>query len=475
MIIESTILVHRDELTRKEWRKVFHALTFFDAEENTVTCYRWLKKQNMVELPRGAWSLLPDREYGEFIDNRTYPSAPRHAFMVKLGDLSKGKGFEGQEDAVNSMLMQEQGLVIRPPGTGKTQIALAFIAACETNTLVIVHTEDILQQWVQYAQRAIPTIDVGVIRAGEFEIKQLTIATVQTVKRRLREYRLDWAKEFGAIISDEAHHVPANTWETIMNASPARFRFGFSATEKRADGREPLMRSLVGPVIHKLEFKSQVPITCRPLKTQFYYGYRGAFDWHRLLARLTQDSERNKTIAHAAVEEIIAGNSVLVLSRRINHLQLIYDAMATRFPNASEQMRTTILTGRVSDKKRMQIVKDFRRGKIKCLLATQLADEALDVPRLNRVILTYPGKHAGRLIQQVGRAIREYPDKTEAIIYDVVDDRVSVLRRQWMERKQAYKSMKIDIERVKADDPTAPRRKLRDLLPARSKRSTGVD
>jgi superfamily II DNA or RNA helicase len=155
------------------------------------------------------------------------------------------------------------------------------------------------------------------------------------------------------------------------------------------------------------------------------------------LNTLVADPERNREIAEVAEEEAYEGNSVLILSRRIEHLELI-----------SEQMNGTsreILTGKRSKKDRARILQDFRDGKISVLLATQLADEALDIQRLSRVILTFPGKHEGRIIQQIGRALRQHPDKTEALIFDVVDDHVGVLRRQWNLRKQTYKTNKISI------------------------------
>jgi superfamily II DNA or RNA helicase len=78
-----------------------------------------------------------------------------------------------------------------------------------------------------------------------------------------------------------------------------------------------------------------------------------------------------------------------------------------------------------------------------------LADEALDVPILSRVVLTFPGKHDGRIVQQVGRALREFPDKDDSLIIDVVDDKVRVLGRQAKARESAYRSMRIPIRKEK--------------------------
>jgi superfamily II DNA or RNA helicase len=168
--------------------------------------------------------------------------------------------------------------------------------------------------------------------------------------------------------------------------------------------------------------------------------YRGPFDYGRLLNKIETDEERNLQIAEVVDAEIARGNTVLVLSRRIDHLGNIADAM---------QSECEILTGERSRSDRIQILDEFRSGTVNCILATQLADEALDVQRLNRVCLVFPGKHEGRIIQQIGRALRQHPDKQDAVIYDFVDRRVGVLRKQALKRKQTYAKLKIKVESTK--------------------------
>jgi len=251
----------------------------------------------------------------------------------------------------------------------------------------------------------------------------------------------DLRSEFGAVILDEAHHAPAATFEHVMNQMKSKYRFGFTATDKRADGAHPYMKFVIGPVIVRHKFKSKVPIKVVPVKTNFKYHFRGSWDWGNLLNALTTDKKRNRVIGMIAAEQVQEGHSTLVLSRRIEHLQLAYDVLA----EFTVEGEVEILTGQRSRAERLRILKDFRAGKVKCLLATQLADEALDVPILSRIILTFPGKHDGRIIQQIGRGIREHPDKKDAIVFDFVDDRVSVLRKQWLRRKQTYHKLKIPL------------------------------
>jgi len=433
MIVTSQLTVGFDELSPKEWEKLRHSLTF-ELNGDLVISYRRLVTKHCYKLPRGAWSMLPNHIV--YHDKRSSPEMPKLLFTVLLDDTDKDIRFEGQVAAVKSMYENEQGLLIRPPGTGKTAIGLAFAATCGTRTLVLVHTEDILQQWVSAAEAAIPGADIGVVRGKEARIGHITIATVQTLYRKFQGKPKEWWRQFGCIIADEAHHVSAPTWETIMNICPAKYRFGFTASETRADGMHPTMRFIIGPVIHKQKFTSSVKLQVEPVKTGFKRLYRGRHDWMPLLEDLTKDDARNRKVAEIVNREAGAGNSILVLSRRIDHL----GGIAGHLTEPHE-----ILTGKRSRADRIRILDEFRRGEIRCLLATQLADEALDVPRLNRVVLTFPGKHEGRIIQQIGRALRQHPEKQDAVIYDLVDN-VGVLRHQWTQRRRTYKQNKISIK-----------------------------
>lgn len=433
MIVSNFITLDMNELSRRRWEKTLKRLTFVNGQNEIIECFQQIYTRAQVRLPRGAWELVEDLDY---TDRRSAPLMPSLDFVVKLDDVEKDERFAGQSKAVASMLANEQGQIIRPPGTGKTQIALAFVALCETTSLVIVHTEDILNQWLEYAAVAIPGIDIGVVRGKKAEIGHLTIATVQTLRNHVAGKSMEWWKQFGCVIADEAHHGAAPSWDSVINRCPAKYRFGFTASRTRADGMHPALRWIFGPVIAQQKFSSPVPLTVKRVSTRFYFPYRGRFDWTPMVTALTEDERRNSQIAKIADREIERGNTVLILSRRIQHLENIAQRM---------QGRCEILTGVRSSADRKRILGAFRGGSLPCLLATQLADEALDVPRLNRVILTHPGKHEGRIIQQIGRAIRSYAGKKNAVIYDMADMRVTVLRRQWHQRRTTYRTERIPI------------------------------
>ena len=437
MIVSNFIRVENDELTQRQWDKLFKALTFINDNGEVVECYRQLITRGYTKLPRGAWSLLPNDV--RYYDQRAFPKGKEFHFTVKLDDVEKDERFQGQSDAVEAMFSEEQGIIIRPPGTGKTQIALAFLARVGTRSLVIVHTEDIMNQWIEYAREAIPDARIGIIRGPKYEIGDITIGTVQTLRRYMHSHDKRFWAQFGVVILDEAHHAAAASFEQVLNSCPAKYRFGFTASETRADGMHPSMKFIIGPIIHKQKFSSPVKLTVVPVRTKLKFMYRGSFDWSRLLDHLISNDKRNRQIAEVVDAEVKSGNSILVLSRRIEHLERIAGFLSTN------PERVEILTAKRGSKNRKRILQDFREGSIKCVLATQLADEALDVPRLNRVALTHPGKHEGRIIQQIGRALRKDDGKEDAIIYDFVDRRIRVLNRQWSERKRTYRKNNIWI------------------------------
>jgi superfamily II DNA or RNA helicase len=448
VIVTSYLTLDSDELARREWQKLFQRMRYVDGDQQIHEPWTMLTS-GRVRLPRGVWNLLP--EHVEYSDRRVCPEFPELKYAGELDTtLEDGRTFERQKDAVKSMLLNEQGLVIRSPGTGKSQIILAFSAVCKTNVLILVHTEDILQQWIEYAGLALPDTEIGVIRGKQENVQQVTIATVQTFGRKLESNPAKWRGKFGAVILDEAHHASAKTFERILNRMHARYRFGVTATLSRADKKHPYMLQVIGPVIHRLAFKSDVPIKVVPLKSGFRYRYRGRWDWGNLVRALIRDEKRNTMIANRADKEIEKGETCLILSRRIEHLQNIAVRMES-FSTLGAILATEYedekgVKIKVTKEMRKEILRQFRAGEIRCLLATQLADEALDVPRLSRVFLVHPGKAEGRIIQQIGRALRTHVEKRDAIIFDCADDLVRPLRRQWMERKQTYKKLKISVQ-----------------------------
>jgi superfamily II DNA or RNA helicase len=427
--VDSKLQIERDELTRHEWEVLFKKLTFTDIDDVEIASFQ--HRNGSVLIPRGAWSLIPDKI--TYTDLRSRPAMRKVAYTKQLD----APGYEGQTAAIAKMFHEQQGLIVAPPGRGKTEMALAFIAASKTRALVVVHTTELFDQWVSRAQQSTPGLPVGKIQGSVFNVEHLTVAMAQTLKRYLRDKAL-W-RQFGCLIIDEAHHSGAETWEWILNVCPAYYRFGFTATDKRADARHPLLRHRIGPVIYRLAFKSQVPVLIVPVETGVKILYRGPYDWAKMLRILCANPDRNALIAKIIKRELDAGNSMLVLSGQIKHLEHIAEAVGKL--DHDLKGKVAIITARMPGKLRKQRMDAFKAGELPCVLATQLADEGLDVPHLNRIIFSFPGKFDGKTVQRIGRGTRQHESKTETIIYDLVDDKISPLARQYVSRKRTYKRL----------------------------------
>lgn len=436
MKVDSIITIQKGELKKREWEKLLTRLTFRDADDMEVSAFQYVSGKDCVLMPRGAWDMIPAKV--DVIDLRSYPQMPKIAYMRELDS----PGYDGQAEAVRMMFKMQQGQVIAPPGRGKTEIALAFAAACRTRVLVIVHTADLYNQWLDRAAVAVPGMTLGRIQGKTCQVGHLTVAMAQTLKTHLDRGGKFW-RQFGAIIVDEAHHAAAQTWEWLLNVCPAFYRFGITASQKRSDGREGLVRFNIGPVIYKLKFKSGVPLSVQPIQTGFKSRYNG-MQWTNLVRELVNDGERNAKIAAIASEEVVNGNTVLVLSRQIKHLEHIWAHMQTQ--GDADMSGVKIVTGKL--KQREQFIQALRDRDITCILGTQLFEEGVDIPRLNRIVLAFPGTEITAL-QKVGRGARSFEGKTETIVYDLMDDLVTALAKQYLRRRTWYKSVGIHIEKVR--------------------------
>lgn len=432
MRVDSVLTVREEELAKPQWRTLLTSLTFIDNDEIEVSAYDHQSGLGQVRLPRGAWYLLPKGL--DVTDLRSRPTLPKVRYARKLD----APGYEGQVEAMLTMYKREQGQIIAPPGNGKTEIGLAFAASCKTRTLVIVHTNDLFRQWIERAEVSVPNMSLGKIQGKTCQIGHLTIATAQSLRKYLYTGSKFW-RQFGCLLIDETHHAAAETWEWILNVCPAYYRFGLSASTKRSDGRQKLVGFNVGPIIYKLEFKSQVPIIVRPVGSQFRSTYNGT-QYQQIITKLVRDEERNILIAKIAEREIAKGRTVLVLSRQIKHLENIYAAM-------SDPETAQIVTGKLTSRQRAKFNSAFRSGSLRCVLGTQIYEEGVDIPRIDRIILAYPGTEITAL-QKVGRGARRAEGKTETIVYDIVDEFVRVLARQYLRRRKWYQSVNIKVERA---------------------------
>ncbi len=281
-------------------------------------------------------------------------------------------------------------------------------------------------------------IDAGLVGDGQHRPAAVTVAVIQALVR-WDEARLDeFLSGFGLLILDEAHHVAASTFHAVVDRCPARYRLGLTATPERSDGLTALLDLFLGAPLAVVSHDQLVEAgvltipEVRAVETEFFYPYVSAEDYMPMLAAVAQDEPRNAMIVDSVVAEAQAGHTCLVLSGRVEHCHTLVAAVREAGVTAD------VLTGAVKRERRKELLDDARAGRLSVLVATSIADEGLDLPRLSRVFLAFPSRAKGRTVQRLGRLMRPHPDKQDAVLFDFVDRKVPILRRHHLERKKLY-------------------------------------
>jgi superfamily II DNA or RNA helicase len=365
------------------------------------------------------------------------------------------------------------GIIVMPPGAGKTFTALSAIAQRGDKALILVHTKDLMDQWCEAAASFFqePARKIG---GGTVELPgTITVAMVQTLAtwNFARLNRL--ASLHRTLILDEAHHAPASTFFGILWHLGTPRRFALTATPKRADGLTPILRWCFGPILYEVTNEDLVDagVAVKPrvhrVDTTFAFDLPKISDWRgertdtKALAEcyrtMCADQDRLELIAKIVIRSLQENRKVLVLAGRVEHCRLIAETIEDLGgPEA------IVLTAKISMKKRRAGLEAFKAGTPPICIATTLADEGLDVPDLEVLIQAFPARSEARTIQRVGRTMRSCPGKERPIIVDVVDAEVGLFLNQWYARRRAYKIAGCEIATavIKSPKPEAAKRQL---------------
>ena len=338
-----------------------------------------------------------------------------------------------QKEAVDNILHKHFGVLVAGTGSGKTVIALDVIARRRQPTLVLVHSRELMYQWEERIGQFLG-IQAGLIGDGKYDVQQLTVAIVNTARKRLD----DLIPCFGHLIVDECHRVPATLFTEVVSGFDSCFMLGLSATAyRREDGLTRLIYLYMGERSHQVDPKKlaesgavlQAEYIQKP--TGFKYVFRG--NYQDLMNSLTRNAARNEQIAADICAE--AGETegtLLVVSDRVEHCQKLAELLA------GKGLQVSVLTGKQPSQVRSGIVASLHRGEVKILLSTlQLVGEGFDAAGLTTLFLTTPIKFTGRLRQVIGRILRPAAGK-QPRVFDYVDEQVGVLRNSARIRRQEY-------------------------------------
>ena len=376
------------------------------------------ESKNNIKIPKG---LLYEFN-SKIIDNRSKPIQINYKFLGVLR--------EDQQPILDSIISKDFGTISIPTGGGKTVIALASIAERKCRTLIIVHTINLLNQWVERIKEFLNHDNIGIIGDGKKTIKSLSIGTVQTLYNNIDLIK----NEFDYVIVDECHKTPSNTFLKILKNINCYYTLGLSATLYRNDGLSKLIEWYIGPCVHKITSKKLVesgsilPIQIIWKNTDFDTKLNPVTDYSKVLNELSKDEKRNKLICDDIANEYSKGSTCLILSDRKHHCFELSKILSYKSINS------IVLVGGSKT--------EFEIGENKILIATgQLIGEGFDLPKLDTLFLCTPIKYKGRLIQYVGRIRRKNDNKKYGKIYDYIDQNIDVFVKSAATRNKTYQSL----------------------------------
>ena len=283
-----------------------------------------------LQFPRGTLEDLKKilEEAGssvELTDTRLVPDALKLKFH---GELTAN-----QEKAMGEVLRHESGVLVAPPGAGKTVMGCYAVAKRNLPTLILSHRKPILDQWRAQLKKMLGLKPRQIGQVGGGRKRQTGImdfAMIQSLKRMedLREF----FSRYGFIVVDECHVLPAVSFEQYVKQAPARYTLGLTATPIRRDGLQDLIFMQCGPLRYRMaETKEGLETTLkiRPTNFRFEQIEGGIFN-PRDFPSLAQDESRNGLIVEDVTQALLEGRKCLVLSQRKEHCQRLTEMLKER-------------------------------------------------------------------------------------------------------------------------------------------------
>jgi hypothetical protein len=353
-----------------------------------------------------------------------------------------------QTAAADALAAHDMGLLVAPPGSGKTVIGCALIARHGVPTLVIVDRKPLVEQW---RDRLITHLDLDARQIGQLDGGRrratgiVDVAMVQSLARR--DDIAELAGGYGLVIVDECHHVPAVTFERVVRQIPVRRWTGLTATPYRRDGLQALMAMHCGPVRHTMTTPAGSALRALDLVVH-ETDHEDTDDGQHIQAvfrDLVEDGQRTAAICQDIAAAAHAGRNCLVLTRWKEHLDTIAQSLT------AQGIDPLVLHGDMGKKARTAVIDRLADpppdGGLVLAATASLLGEGFDCPPLDTLFLAFPIKFKGSVIQYVGRVLRPTDTKTRIEVHDYVDTRVPVLARMHNERRRAYATLGFTLPR----------------------------
>ena len=412
-------------------------------------------------LPRGceesAIDFLRENNVDVEIQDKANPGMP---ITVEFN----GQLYSEQEHAIEALARHRCGPLYATTAFGKTVTAAAMIARKKVNTLILVHTKALLDQWRKCLSEYLITDfqpeeqPKGRGRRKKFQQFGALSSTENTLNGNIDIALLQscindnevkpFVREYGMVIVDECHHAPAFNFERVLREVNARYVYGLTATPIRKDGHQPIIFMQCGEIRYTSDAKAQLSKqSFRRLLIPRFTSHRNlnadGSNYAQILEELTENESRNKLILDDVASNLAEGRTPIILTARTAHVDILTKQCRKICPNVIR------LVGNDSAKAKREVMSrlnDIPANELLIIVATgKYVGEGFDLPRLDTLMLALPVSWKGLIAQYTGRLHRNYPGKNETRIYDYIDLRVPVCDSMYRKRLQGYKAVGYSI------------------------------
>ena len=385
----------------------------------------------------------------------------------------KGSLYMEQQIAFEILKRYDKGVLSATTAFGKTVLAAALIAEKKTNALILVHRKQLLDQWKERLeefldiQEELPILPkrrgrkrersiIGQYGAGkDLRSGVIDIAMMQSIEKK--DEIPEWIGEYGLVIVDECHHVPAVSFEAVLKKVRAKYSYGLTATPKRKDGHHPIIPMYLGPIRYRVDAREQaaqrpfshimIPrftgMVFSPAETNKTAGIAAYY------SQIAEDEMRNHLIVDDVLSCLNEGRNCLVLSERVAHVQTLANLIKETFTEVF------VLIGGQPSTESASLLQRIRTAPVDkpiVICATgKYIGEGFDESRLDTLFLAMPVSWEGILAQYAGRLHRLFSGKTEVRVYDYIDDQAIMLERMYNKRLRTYVSLGYQVCAERSD------------------------
>jgi superfamily II DNA or RNA helicase len=340
------------------------------------------------------------------------------------------------------------GVIVLPTGAGKTHVATMAIEMCKRQTLVVVPTLDLMNQWYDLLLSTF-NAEIGLIGGGFYEIGAVTVTTYASAFRHQERI----GNQFGLIIFDECHHLPSEGYKYAAEFAIAPFRLGLSATPDRADGNDSLLEEIVGKFVYRLEAQQlageyladyiveKVHVDLTEEERESYQRERDIFraflraknisfgtvdGWKMFIMQSARSEDGRRAMkAYRESKRIALGTDAKIrvlqdlLIRHKHDKVLIFTAENEMVYRISKDFLIPAITHETNVKERKFWLDAFNKVDVLALATSKVLNEGVNIPDASVAIILSGSGSSREHIQRLGRILRKKENK-QAILYEVI-------------------------------------------------------